>query len=149
MSTGNKRTSRRAFLRGAAGAAAFTFVPRHVLGQGTTPPSEKLNIAGIGAGGQGGADINEISKGANIIALCDVDLRPEHRDRTTIPKFPDAKVYRDFRKMFDEMDKKIDAVVVGTPDHTHAVGPWLPSNGASTCTARSLWPIRSARSVRS
>ncbi len=116
------RTSRRQLLKSAGAVAAFTIVPRHVLGgQGQTPPSEKLNVAGIGAGGRGGDDINEIAKGANIIALCDVDLRPEHRDRTTIPKFPNAKVYQDFRKMFDEMDKQIDAVIVGTPDHTHAV----------------------------
>jgi len=110
--------SRREFLGGAAAAATFLVVPRHVLAQsGTTPPSEKLNIAGIGAGGMGGGDINAVSGGNNIVALCDVDLRRA----STIKKFPDAKVYRDFRKMFDEMAKNIDAVVVGTPDHTHAV----------------------------
>jgi predicted dehydrogenase len=118
MSNQGKKTSRRRFLQRTAGAAAaFTIVPRCVLGQGTTPPSEKLNIAGIGAGGMGGGDINSVSRGNNIIALCDVDLRRA----STIEKFPEAKVYRDFRKMFDEMEKKIDAVVVGTPDHTHAV----------------------------
>jgi len=118
MSNEGKKTSRRRFLQRTAGAAAaFTIVPRCVLGQGTTPPSEKLNIAGIGAGGMGGGDINSVSRGNNIIALCDVDLRRA----STIEKFPEAKVYRDFRKMFDEMEKKIDAVVVGTPDHTHAV----------------------------
>ncbi|MCL5279510.1 MAG: Gfo/Idh/MocA family oxidoreductase [Planctomycetes bacterium] len=122
MSEPTGRTSRRQLLKTAGVVAAFTIVPRHVLGgQGQTPPSERLNVAGIGAGGRGGDDINEIAKGANIIALCDVDLRPEHRDRTTIPKFPNAKVYQDFRRMFDEMDKQIDAVIVGTPDHTHAV----------------------------
>jgi len=115
----NKTTvSRREFLGGAAAAATFLVVPRHVLAQsGTTPPSEKLNIAGIGAGGMGGGDINAVSGGNNIVALCDVDLRRA----SAIKKFPDAKVYRDFRKMFDEMAKNIDAVVVGTPDHTHAV----------------------------
>ncbi|MHC4555983.1 MAG: Gfo/Idh/MocA family protein, partial [Planctomycetota bacterium] len=118
MSKGSKKTSRREFLRGAAGtAAAFTIVPRHVLGQGKIPPSEKLNIAGIGAGGMGAGDINAVSSGNNIVALCDVDLRRA----SAIDKFPEAKVYRDFRKMFDEMENKIDAVVVGTPDHTHAV----------------------------
>jgi predicted dehydrogenase len=122
MSERAGQTSRRELLKSAGAVAAFTIVPRHVLGgQGQTPPSEKLNVAAIGAGGRGGDDINEIAKGANIIALCDVDLRPKHREQTTIPKFPDAKVYQDFRKMFDEMDKKIDAVIVGTPDHTHAV----------------------------
>jgi predicted dehydrogenase len=111
--------SRREFLGGAAAAAAtFLVVPRHVLAQSGTPaPGEKLNIAGIGAGGMGGGDINAVSGGNNIVALCDVDLRRA----STIKKFPDAKVYRDFRKMFDEMEKNIDAVVVGTPDHTHAV----------------------------
>ncbi len=122
MSESIGRTSRRQLLKTAGAVAAFTVVPRHVLGgQGQTPPSEKLNVAGIGAGGRGGDDINEVAKQANMIALCDVDLRPKHREQTTIPKFPNAKVYQDFRKMFDEMDKQIDAVIVGTPDHTHAV----------------------------
>ena len=52
------------------------------------------------------------------MALCDVD---QNRAGGTFQKFPDAKPYRDFRKMFDEMEKKIDAVVVATPDHCHAV----------------------------
>ena len=122
MSQRDGQTSRRELLKSAGAVAAFTIVPRHVLGgQGQTPPSGKLNVAAIGAGGRGGDDINEIAKGANIIALCDVDLRPQHRERTTIPKFPDAKVYQDYRKMLDEMGEKIDAVIVGTPDHTHAV----------------------------
>jgi len=123
MSNQGKKTSRRQFLQTTAGAAAFTIVPRCVLGQGATPPSEKLNIAGIGAGGMGGGDIEQVARdsGTRIVALCDVDLRPEHRDRTQIPKLPQAKVYQDFRKMFDEMADKIDAVIVGTPDHTHAV----------------------------
>ena len=118
MSKGTRKTSRREFLQSAASAVtAFTIVPRHVLGQGMTAPSEKLNIAGIGAGGMGGADINAVADTNNIVALCDVDLRRA----STIPKHPEAKVYRDFRKMFDEMEDKIDAVIVGTPDHTHAV----------------------------
>ena len=118
MSRSVIETSRRQFLKSSAAVAAFTIVPRHVLGgQGQTAPSEKLNIAGIGAGGMGGGDINAVSNGNNIVALCDVDLRRA----STIEKFPKAKVYRDFRKMFDEMEDKIDAVVVGTPDHTHAV----------------------------
>ena len=70
--------SRREFLGNAGGALAFTFVPRHVLGGlGYTAPSEKVNIAGIGVGGQGAADIDRINSagGANIVALCDVDER--------------------------------------------------------------------------
>ena len=83
-----------------------------------TPPSEKLNIAGIGVGGMGAGDIGAVAPGNNIVALCDVD---QNRSRGTFEKFPDAKPYRDFRKMFDEMEKSIDAVVVATPDHFHAV----------------------------
>ncbi len=101
-----------------AGAAVFTIVPRHVLGgPGAKAPSDKINIAGIGVGGRGGGDIRAVG-GENIVALCDVDDR---RAAGTYKKFPDAKRYRDFRKMLDEMHRQIDAVVVGTPDHTHAV----------------------------
>ena len=118
MSRGNRKTSRREFLhRAANAAAAFTIVPRYVLGAGATPPSDKLNIACIGIGGQGGSNLEAVS-GENIVALCDVDMRQAGK---AFQKFPKAKQYRDFRKMFDQMDKQIDAVVVSTPDHTHAV----------------------------
>ena len=100
MSRTSKNMSRRRFLKASAGTfATVTIVPRHVLGRGMVPPSEKLNIAGIGAGGMGGGDIDAVSGGNNIVALCDVDLRRA----STIKKYPKAKVYRDFRKMFDEM----------------------------------------------
>ncbi len=112
--------SRRAFLRAAGtSVAAFTVVPRHVIAaSGQNPPSEKLNIAGIGVGGQGAGDIGAVAGGNNIVALCDVDSR---RSGGTFQRFPKAKSYQDFRKMFDQMDKDIDAVVVATPDHFHAV----------------------------
>ncbi len=116
----NSSVSRRCFLRTAGvAAAAFTIVPRHVIAaSGTTPPSEKLNIAGIGVGGQGASDMDGVARNNNIVALCDVDSR---HSAGTFAKFSNAKSYRDFRKMFDEMEKEIDAVVVATPDHTHAV----------------------------
>ena len=117
-----KRTTltRRDFVR-AAGAATATFmiVPRHVVaGAGVTPPNERLNIAGIGVGGMGAGDIGAVAPDNNIVALCDVDL---NRSAETFKKFPNARPYRDFRKMFDEMEKEIDAVIVATPDHCHAV----------------------------
>jgi predicted dehydrogenase len=113
-----KRASRRQFLKSASGAvAAFTIVPRNVLGQGQASPSEKLNIACVGISGRGGANLKGVS-GENIVALCDVDTR---RAGETFDRFPKAKKYRDYRKMLDEMHKDIDAVVVSTPDHTHAV----------------------------
>ncbi|MEW6745219.1 MAG: Gfo/Idh/MocA family oxidoreductase [Planctomycetota bacterium] len=110
--------SRRTFLRRAAtGAALVTIVPRHVLGgQGHTAPSERLNIACIGVGGQGGVDADQVSR-ENIVALCDVH---DGHAAGTFNRFPNAKRYRDFRRMLDA-ERGIDAVTVSTPDHTHAV----------------------------
>jgi predicted dehydrogenase len=81
------------------------------------PPSEKLNIAHIGVGGRGGAQVGGCS-GENTVAMCDVD---EERAGDRFKKFPKARRFTDFRRMFDKMEKKIDAVCVSTPDHTHAV----------------------------
>ena len=113
----NESISRRQFMGTAAAAAAFTIVPRYVLGgAGNTPPSEKLNIAGIGVGGQGASDL-EALESQNIVALCDVHWS---HAAGTFKRYPNAKKYKDFRKMLDEEDKNIDAVVVATPDHVHA-----------------------------
>jgi predicted dehydrogenase len=109
---------RRTFVASAAAAAAgFTIVPRHVLGgPGTTAPSDKLNIAGVGVGGMGKSNL-ENCETENIVALCDVDFE---KAAETFEKYPDAKQYKDFRVMLDEQED-IDAVVVATPDHSHAV----------------------------
>lgn len=115
----NKTTmNRRNFLCSSAlSAAAFTIVPRYVLGaDGSTPPSEKLNIAGIGIGGMGAHNLQNMET-ENIVALCDVD---DQYAAKTFEKYPKAKRYRDYRKMLDEQ-KDIDAVLIATPDHTHAV----------------------------
>ena len=110
-----KRITRRTFVGGAA--AAFTIVPRHVLGgAGFTAANEKLNIAGIGVGGRGRSVLGDCRK-ENIVALCDVD--GEYAARA-FKSFPKAKRYKDYRVML-EKQKDIDAVMVATPDHTHAV----------------------------
>jgi len=114
----DSKISRRDFIGSAAAAGAFTVVPKYVLGgPGYTPPSEKLNIAGVGVGGQGGGDIRAVSGENNIVALCDVDSRAAAR---TFRRYPQAKKYTDFRVML-EKQKDIDAVVVATPDHNHAI----------------------------
>ncbi|MHC4519262.1 MAG: Gfo/Idh/MocA family protein [Planctomycetota bacterium] len=111
------RTSRRQVLGAMAGLAAATVVPRHVLGGPRhVPPSEKLNIAGIGIGGRGQGDLHEVGS-ENIVALCDVDHAYAAKVFT---KYPKARQWTDYRKMLDEQ-KDIDAVVIATPDHTHAV----------------------------
>ncbi|MCX5759318.1 MAG: Gfo/Idh/MocA family oxidoreductase [Candidatus Hydrogenedentes bacterium] len=112
--------SRRTFLkRTAAAATVFSIVPRYVVAKsGETPPSEKPNIASIGAGGQAEHDIGVVSRSANIVALCDVD---DERGAKSFEKFPDARKYKDFRIMLDKEAKNIDGVIVATPDHIHAV----------------------------
>ncbi|ASZ10423.1 Gfo/Idh/MocA family oxidoreductase [Chitinophaga pendula] len=113
---------RRQFLaNGAAIAAGFTILPRHVLGgPGYIAPSDKLNIAAIGAGGKGSYNIQQaFNNGSdNIVALCDVDDRQAQDSRQ---KHPKAKYYKDFRTLLEKERKNIDAVMVSTPDHMHAV----------------------------
>ena len=133
------KITRRKFVAGTTGAAfGAMIVPRHVLGgPGYQPPSDTLNIAVIGCGGQGATDAVElVNGGENIVALADIDFgfvdqamarRVKGRDGTPNPAYAKlqeaygkAKRYADFRKML-EQQKDIDAVVVATPDHTHAV----------------------------
>lgn len=112
---------RRRFLKtGAMAAAGAMIVPRHVLGgPGYVAPSDKLNLAAIGAGGKGFSDIrNAFNDGKeNVVALCDVDSKSASR---AVELWPNATFYNDFRKMLEEQ-KDIDAVTISTPDHTHAV----------------------------
>ena len=113
--------SRRSFLqRGAAAAAAFSIVPGSILGKshGYVAPTDKLNIAAVGIGGMGHANINNVKNTENIVALCDVDWKYA---KGTFEEHPNAKKYWDYRKMYDEMGKSIDAVIIATADHTHAM----------------------------
>ena len=115
----SSKVSRRAFIgTTAAATAGFTILPSNVVGGlGHRAPSDKLNIAGVGVGGRGGGVIKAVS-GENIVALCDVDWKYSAR---IFKALPDAKKYWDWRVMFEEMGDSIDAVVVGTPDHSHAI----------------------------
>ena len=110
--------SRRRLMGTAAAAAAFTYVPKRVLGQpGVPSANNKLNIAAIGVGGMGAGNIRKCA-GENIVALCDVDFE---RGGDTLKTYPKARRFKDFRVMLDKMEKEIDAVIIATPDHTHAV----------------------------
>jgi predicted dehydrogenase len=115
MDTPDTKPSRRNLA--AAGLGAL-IVPRHVLGGADyQAPSDTLRIAGVGVGGMGRRYLQGCA-GERIVALCDVDhsfAAPVFR------KYPEARVYRDFRLMFDREEKNIDAVIVATPDHNHAV----------------------------
>ena len=113
----DEKITRRDFMSAALAIGAFTIVPSYVLGgPRRVPPGEKLNIAGVGIGGRGEGDLHECGS-ENIVALCDVDDKYAER---VFKKYPNAKKYHDFRKMLDK-EKNIDAVVIATPDHTHAV----------------------------
>ncbi len=110
--------SRRNFLKTATVASSVLIVPRHVLGgPGFTAPSDKLNIAAIGAGGRAIEDIEGVSS-ENIAVLCDVDWE---RADVMFRRYPDAARYKDFREMLDKEQNNIDAVVIAIPDHAHAV----------------------------
>lgn len=140
--------SRRTFIKNAAVAgAAFTIVPRFVLGgKGYIPPSETVYIAGIGVGGKGTSDLTGVAKNqyAKIVYLCDVDDRMAENSKKN---FPSAKYYKDFRVMLDKEHKNIDAVTVSTADHTHAVAAMAAMNrGKHVYVQKPLtWSIYEAR----
>ena len=80
--------------------------------------NSKVDVAVVGAGGKGASDTDECAKGgANIVALCDVDKGTLAKRGE---KYPQAKRYADYRKLYEEMGKSFDAVIVSTPDHVHA-----------------------------
>src|SRR2546423_14876856 len=110
------------FHRAGAGVALFNILPGGLLnGAGNLSPNAKLNVAGIGIGSRGGADVGEVAGlGHNIVAVCDVDEKYAAKE---FAKYPDAKRFKDYRVMLDKMGKEIEAVVIGTPDHTHAAIP--------------------------
>src|SRR5215468_486292 len=103
-------------LAGAVPIAGYGSVPS-LRALGYKPFYEKLNVASVGCGGQGGADLNAAAATENIVALCDVD---EARAATNLKKFEKANKYKDFRVMLDKEGKNIDAVTIGIPDFMHA-----------------------------
>jgi predicted dehydrogenase len=141
-----EHASRRQFMtRTASTVAAATLVPRHVLGgAGVTPPSDRLNVAMIGTGGQGMQNLRNLLRedDVRIVAIADTAewadysrfyhkvpggrlpgaerVNSGYADRASTADYPGCRVYVDFRKMLDEV-RNYDAVVVSTPDHTHAV----------------------------
>lgn len=112
---------RRQFLKTAGmGVALFNILPStRLIGADPLPVGEKLNLAGIGVGSRGGSDVDEAAGlGHNIVALCDLDEKYAGKE---LAKYPKAQRFTDYRVMLDKMGKGIDGVIIGTPDHTHAV----------------------------
>ena len=111
------RYSRRRFLKTTSGGLLLaTFVPRTAWGA-----NDQVNVGCIGIGGKGSSDVTGVAgAGGTILALCDVDEKRRQRKVKITEKFPDATFYHDFRVMLEKEAKRIDAVTVSTPDHTHA-----------------------------
>jgi predicted dehydrogenase len=116
----SKPLSRRGFIgTSTVAVTGFSIIPAHaVSGLGHMAPSDKLNVAGVGISGMGKGNIANVAKTENIVALCDVDWREQAVK--VFNTYPGAKQYKDFRVMLDNQ-KDIDAVIIATPDHTHAV----------------------------
>jgi predicted dehydrogenase len=113
----SRQTNRRQFLQESALAGIGFWVAGGAGSAREGKSGEKLNIACVGVGGKGDSDCDQAGEVGNIVALCDID---DNHLNAKAGKFPRAKKYHDFRKMLEEMGKNIDAVVVSTPDHTHA-----------------------------
>jgi predicted dehydrogenase len=125
----HQESSRRSFLKQALAVSALSMAPTLLTNRvsGKNPPlnkqaspGEKVNLACIGIGNRGGEIINSLYNTglANIVALCDVDMGAPHTKKI-LDMFPDVPRFQDFRKMFDKMGNQIEAVSVGTPDHSH------------------------------
>jgi predicted dehydrogenase len=124
---------RRDFLKASAfvaGAGVWVATGARSYGVEDQSPNDKINIACIGVGGKGDSDSDHCALHGNVVAICDVDEKTLDRkaEKTTknhkgeeVTPFAKAKKYTDFRKMFEDMGKEIDAVTISTPDHTHAV----------------------------
>lgn len=106
------RITRRTFLETSAAAAGFLVFP---FEWSSSSPNDRLNVACVGVGGRGRAAVDAMA-GEAVVALCDVD---DEMAKGAFEAVPDAKRYRDWRAMFEEMSDGIDAVTVSTPDHMH------------------------------
>ena len=137
------RVNRRLFLKQSALAGALVLVGPGLAK--TYAQNNKLNFAFVGVGGRGGAHLG-MGEEENCVALCDVDLNPVNEAKK---KFPDAKVYQDYRKLFGEMAKQIDAVVVATPDHHHAPAAMraMALGKHVYCEKPLTWSIHEAREM--
>jgi hypothetical protein len=133
-------------LAGAIPSAGFGSTPS-LKALGYKSPNEKLNFAAIGSGGQGASNLRAASPTENVVALCDVDDR---RAAPTFKQFPNARTYRDFRKMLDKESKNIDAVIVATPDHMHGMAAmWCMERNKHVYVqkplVRTVWEARQLR----
>ena len=141
----SQNIKRRSLIKSVSALALPTFMPKSVFGAN----EKKINIAWVGFGNMGWGDLNNCANGNNVVALCDCNPGTWERAKK---KYPKAKFYKDFRKMLEEMGDQIDAVGVGTPDHTHfAITYMAMSMGKHVFVEKplvhSLWEARTLQAL--
>jgi predicted dehydrogenase len=124
------RTNRRRFLQTSAAAGVGFWVAGGLSAQESKSPNERIAMASVGIGGKGSGDSADAGKNGDMVAICDIDT---NRLDAAKNRFPNAKVYTDFRKMLEENEKSIDAVTVSTPDHTHAAAGLMAMRMGKHC----------------
>lgn len=142
------RINRRRFLHRSTALAAASFAGPTLLLHGQDTASKRLNIAVIGALGKGQSDTNAVAADHNVVALVDVDSERLQEAASNLqkkqqnagrPASSPARLYADFRKMFDEMANQIDAVIVSTPDHTHfTAAMWAIKHKKQVCVQKPM-----------
>ncbi|HEV2473295.1 MAG TPA: Gfo/Idh/MocA family oxidoreductase [Chthonomonadales bacterium] len=138
------RLGRREFLKSAAAVGLSAWAIEEARAQAKSP-NERVNFACIGVGGKGESDSEDAARLGNVVAICDVD---DNTLNAAAQKYPGARKFNDFRVMFDQMSKSIDAVTVSIPDHNHAVAAAMAMHLHKACfcqkpLAHSLFEIRS------
>ena len=141
----SQNIKRRSLIKSASALALPTFMPKSVFGAN----EKKINIAWVGFGNMGWGDLNNCANGNNVVALCDCNPGTWERAKK---KYPKAKFYKDFRKMLEEMGDQIDAVGVGTPDHTHFAITYMAMNMGKHVfvekpLVHSLWEARTLQAL--
>jgi len=127
----SRQTSRRAFLQESAAIGIGLYAGGGVLAAEGKSANERIRFACIGVGGKGTSDSADAGKFGDVVAICDID--DGTLETAAKEKFPDAKRYNDYRKMFDEIGKNIDAVTVSTPDHHHAFASTIAMRLGKAC----------------
>lgn len=139
------QSSRREFLKTATFTGISVVIANKAWGQGNKAANDRINFACIGIDGKGGSDSEDCKNHGNVVAICDVDS--DKLDRAANTRFPNAKKYKDWRKMLDEMGSGVDAVTVSIPDHMHAVASASAMQMGHACftqkpLAHSVWECR-------
>lgn len=125
------KTTRRSFIKEASALGVGLYVAGDIRAEESKSPNEKIRFACIGIGGKGDSDSADAKKFGDVVAICDID--DQRLENAGTKKFPEAKRFNDYRKMFDEMGKNFDAVTVSTPDHHHALASALAIRMGKHC----------------